>query len=685
MPLQKFSRSTGSLIPLLALLACSHLSAQQTPQSTTPASPQQDQAQPVPQGKVLFSRSLDTQNIDTPDATPDQSAKPALTHRSAPAKPAVAAKKPAITVTNVERNGLTFTAYDLDIRLTPADASLAVRAEITVRNDGSEPLLYLPLQISSTLTWQSVRTSRGHQDGGRELAFSQQTVDSDVDHTGAVQEAVVTLAKSLAPQASLTLDVIYSGQIPRSGARLQRIGAPQDAAQSSDWDRISSDFIGLRGFGNVVWYPVTSEVLTLGDGAKLFEGIGRWKQRQENATVRMRVQLVYEGEPPTLAVLDGKVIPLAAPVSASATGISSSSSSSTAAPQEAATETALGPPVPHVVAFSLPETRLGFRIPSLFVMTRTLVAGQGVKVYALPDHAVSAQAYTAAASLVQPQLKQWFGAEQPGDLTIIDLPEVDDQPFESGDVVLLPLQDVQSSSLTPFLSHELAHAWFHSPRPWMDEGVAQFMGLLWIEHLSGRDTAIQQMSQRRDALGLAEPATPGNNAGQSLIAARDDIYYRTKAAYVWWMLRDMVSEKALRTALQQYKPEADTEPEYFEHLLEAASGEDLKWFFDDWVYYDRGLPDLSIASVVPRLLEKNQYLVAVEVANDGDAAAEVPVTVHAAVSSATQRLLVKAHSHASTRVLIQGSPNRVIVNDGGVPESRASMHTKEISLPVRNQ
>ncbi|MHB1022802.1 MAG: M1 family aminopeptidase [Acidobacteriaceae bacterium] len=704
MQFQKFTRRTGNAIATLTLLSCVTLLAQQSTQ-TAPAPAQTDQAQPVPHGKVLFSRSLDTQSIDTPDTTPEQPAQPALAHRPVPAKPTAGVEKPAVTVTNVERGALTFTAYDLDIRLTPADSSLAVRAEITVRNDGPQPLLYLPLQISSTLTWESVRMARGHEDGGKELVFAQQTVDSDVDHTGQVQEAVVTLTRPLAPQASLTLDVIYAGQIPLNAERLERIGAPPDVAQGSDWDRISPGFTGLRGFGNVLWYPVASEVLRLGDGAKLFEGVGRWKQRQENATIRMRVQVVYDGDAPTLAVLDGKVIPLSAPADPTVTGISSSSdtgstsgnaavsssSSSTSAAQtaapphtEPATAAAFGPPIPHVVRFDLATMPLGFRVPSLFVLTRSLVEGQGVDVYAVPSNAVSAQAYAAAASLVQPFFKQWFGSHQPRSLAIIDLPEPSDQPYETGDVVFLPLRDVQSSALTPLLSHEMAHAWFRSSRPWMDEGMAQFMGLLWLEHTSGRDAAIQAMAQRRDALALAEPATPGKGAGQSLIAARDDIYYRTKAAYVWWMLRDMVNDKALRTALQQYQPEADTEPDYFEHLLEKASGKDLKWFFDDWVYNDKGLPDLSITSVVPRLLEKNQYLVAVEVANAGDAAAEVPVTVHAGVNSATERLLVNAHARASTRVLIQGAPGEVLVNDGSVPESRASIHRSEIAIPNRN-
>ena len=53
---------------------------------------------------------------------------------------------------------------------------------------------------------------------------------------------------------------------------------------------------------------------------------------------------------------------------------------------------------------------------------------------------------------------------------------------------------------------------------------------------------------------------------------------------------------------------------------------DLQWFFNDWVYRDRGLPDFRL----PRLSREsagNDYMVTVTVENSGDAGAEVPVTL----------------------------------------------------------
>ncbi len=115
----------------------------------------------------------------------------------------------------------------------------------------------------------------------------------------------------------------------------------------------------------------------------------------------------------------------------------------------------------------------------------------------------------------------------------------------------------------------------------------------------------------------------------------------------------------------------------------VAQGGDLGWFFDDWVYRDRGLPDLSIVNVTPRALDKigdkgAGWLVAVEVRNDGDAAAEVPVTVRSGTLTTTQQLRVPGRSSASTRIVFEGTPTEVLVNDGTVPEVSTSVHTKQI-------
>lgn len=142
----------------------------------------------------------------------------------------------------------------------------------------------------------------------------------------------------------------------------------------------------------------------------------------------------------------------------------------------------------------------------------------------------------------------------------------------------------------------------------------------------------------------------------------------------------------MKKALTQLRsqPVGDRGAKAFEASLEATSGKDLAWFFRDWVFTDKGLPDLSIVSAAARANPGRQgtgegTLVAVEVRNEGNATADVPVTVRSGELTATERLRVPARGTASTRILFQGKPQQVEVNDGSVPEAGSTRHVYEFA------
>ena len=599
-------------------------------------------AQDAPsQGTVIFSRSTDEAGQTATQATP------------------VAAKLAAAPLaTDAERAAITFTSYDMDVRLRSAEQQIAVRALLTVRNDGKSPLSRIPLQLSSTLNWERIRVA------GRNASFPVATLNSDVDHTGQLHEAAVPLASPLVPGASLQLDVTYSGTIAQSAQRLMAIGTPDQVALHSDWDQISVEFTGLRGFGNVVWYPVASVPAILGDGARLFDEMGEHKMRLAGADFRLRLTDEFpHGHPPTVALINGHSVPL-----------------------ELNTVESVGPEVNGVATASLPGAPLGFDAPSLFVAERTAHPGTNTTFWVLPASDAAVSSWAESTARVTPFLQSWLGQRPRAQLTVLDLPDPEDAPFESSALLATSVRLAAPEQLDGILAHALTHAWMQSPRAWLSEGVAHFMGTLWLEKQRGRLQALESMEASRNALALAEPPSPGVGSGQPLAQAIAPIYYRTKATYVLWMLRDVVSDATLSAALRAYNPLADVSPGYgrdtgpssFQKLLEqAGSRASLDWFFKDWVNNDHGLPDLTIDSVYPSMATAGNWLVSVNVANAGYAAAEVPVTVRSDTASVTQRLLVPAHGKAVQRLLIQGKPVQVQVNDGTVPEAQASIHLSD--------
>ena len=86
------------------------------------------------------------------------------------------------------------------------------------------------------------------------MQYVSQPYISDIDHTGALSEAIVTLPAEIKPKDSVELEIGYEGVIPLDTTRLTRIGVPEEIAKHSSWDQISPIVHGgaRRGICGVV-------------------------------------------------------------------------------------------------------------------------------------------------------------------------------------------------------------------------------------------------------------------------------------------------------------------------------------------------------------------------------------------------------------------------------------------------
>src|SRR5438270_12559081 len=198
----------------------------------------------------------------------------------------------------LDREAFTFIRYDLNVRVEPEQKRLGVRGKIVLRNDSQAPQKIAVLQISSSLDWRSVKA------GNKPLQFVSQPYSSDIDHTGALSEAIITLPEAVAPKGMSELEVAYEGVIVLDATRLIRIGTPEAAASSSDWDQIRAKFTAVRGAGYVTWYPIATEVANLSEGNGLFEVLGRWKAREAGSKSPLRLSLTRRSaeRPPEILI-----------------------------------------------------------------------------------------------------------------------------------------------------------------------------------------------------------------------------------------------------------------------------------------------------------------------------------------------------------------------------------------------
>ena len=541
---------------------------------------------------------------------------------------------------SLDREAFTFTSYDLNVRVEPEQQRLGVRGKITLRNDSATPQKIAVLQISSSLSWRSITA------GGKQLQFVSQPYTSDIDHTGALSEAIVTLAEAIQPKGSVDLEIAYEGVIVLDATRLTRIGAPEAAARSSDWDQISVNFTAVRGAGNVAWYPIATEAVDLAEQNNLFDVVGRLKARESASNMHFRVEETGEGEPPQIFITGAKcMVTLSEQVGRAH----------------------------HVVADCAPMP-LGPIAPMLVIASYKVLERPDITVRYFHGHDAAATAYADATERVAPFIVEWFGALRKKAETT-ELADPSATPVESGAFLLTPIASTDSKVAGLAAAHQVAHAAFLSPRPWINEGLTHFAQALYMEHVSGRLAALNYMGQHRSALSASEkdkPATASrseDDVNRSLINTYDEELYRSKAMCVWWMLRDLVGEPALKKALAAYRADDDKEPSYMQRLIQAQTQRDLEWFFDDWVYRDRGLPDFKVASAFTRKTLPEGYLLTITVENLGGAGAEVPLTVKFAGGEITKWLVVRGKSNGVIRVGIPQAPEIIVVNDGSVPES----------------
>ena len=549
---------------------------------------------------------------------------------------------------SLDREAFSIQNYDLNAQVDPEQHRLGVRGKITLRNDGAAPQKIAVLQVSSSLDWRSIKA------GDKPLQFVRQPFTSDIDHTGSLSEAIVTLPQEVAPHGTIDLDIAYEGVILLDATRLTRIGAPEDAAKSTDWDQIGPDFTAVRGAGYVAWYPIATDVANLSESDSLFEVLARWKAREAGARAHVKISLSRNGEgtAPRLIVDETSCV-----VTRKESG------------QEQQIESDCNFPF------------LGPVAPSFAIAVYGTVERASTTVYNLHSHAAAAEAYADAAEKVAPLVSEWFGRQREKAQTI-DLPDGNAAPFETGAFRFTPLgSDSKVTELAA--AHQLVHASFSSPRPWIEEGLAHFAQALYLEQQKGRQAALDYIGTHRSARNAVETSAPRSEdeANHSLINTVNEELYRSKAMCVWWMLRDMIGDAALKKTIAAYKSEEDKDPSYMPRLISAQTQRDLEWFFDDWVYRDHRLPDFKVESAYAQKTMNGSFMLTITLENQGNAGAEVPVLIKSAHGEITKRIEVRAKNKATVRVEMPAVPQEIVVNDGSVPESETKGNVFKVAAP----
>lgn len=145
------------------------------------------------------------------------------------------------------------------------------------------------------------------------------------------------------------------------------------------------------------------------------------------------------------------------------------------------------------------------------------------------------------------------------------------------------------------VAHEIAHQWFGDSVTekdwddvWLSEGFATYFARLASEHYDGRDAFIAGLKQARTGIFATEKRLPGVAVVQDKPwkGIPNGVVYQ-KGGWTLHMLRGQTGTEKFWAGIREYYRryrDGNASTEDFRKVMEEASGSDLRWFFEQWLY-----------------------------------------------------------------------------------------------------
>jgi len=305
--------------------------------------------------------------------------------------------------------------------------------------------------------------------------------------------------------------------------------------------------------------------------------------------------------------------------------------------------------------------------------TKSTEGGLNLTVYTTADKKAVAQQYADTAVKEFFFYTSAFGPPYSSTLSVVELPNDTVPSAWAPEIAALAQRSFNEKVSYRLLANTIAHQWWGtmvSPATrndwWLNDGFARFSEALCVEHVSGRG-GYEEVTKDMSVGALAYVSVPLADVGkldtfspefQSLVTDKGGIILNM----LRWVIGDQGFDKTVRAFVSEYSGKPASVDD-FRKVAEQASGQQLNWFFTQWLN-STGAPEFKNKYTVYRTAKG--FRVVGEVQQDMDLfRMPVELKIDTDGKTETQRIEVSG-TNSAYAVETFGRPRRISIDPGNM-------------------
>ncbi len=305
--------------------------------------------------------------------------------------------------------------------------------------------------------------------------------------------------------------------------------------------------------------------------------------------------------------------------------------------------------------------------------TKSNEGGLNITVYTTAQKKPVAQEYADTAAKEFFFNTSTFAPPFSSTLNVVELPNDTVPSAWAPEIAALASRSFNEKVSYRLLANTIAHQWWGtmvSPASkndwWLNDGFARFSEALYVQHVAG-EGGFEEVTKDMSVGALAYVSVPLADVGkldpfspefQSLVTDKGGIILNM----LRWVIGEQAFDKTMRTFLSQYSGKSASVDD-FRKVAEQASGEQLTWFFTQWLN-STGAPEFKNKYTVYRT--QKGFRVVGEIQQDMDLfRMPVELKIDTDGKTETQRIEVSG-TNSAYAVETFGRPRKISIDPGNM-------------------